>query len=163
LGKLASPAALASAPVPAYGTSDGSGRRELMVKHGGMTGRAAPVLAALIAVAGVAQAQDPAAERRQAFILADVNGDGCLQLAEVAREMAWRFAALDADRDGFLTRDEMIVGNDGRFVRVDRDGDGRLSFLEVMEAKRADFDRADKTHRSCVLVEETLAFDGLAR
>ena len=56
-----------------------------------------------------AYAQDVAQERRQAFVLADVNGDGCLQLAEVAREMAWRFAALDRDRDEALTRDELEI------------------------------------------------------
>ena len=70
-----------------------------MVKRGGTMGRAAGAAALLAMASGAAQAQDRPTERRQAFVLADVNGDGCLQLAEVAREMAWRFAALDADRD----------------------------------------------------------------
>ena len=48
-----------------------------------------------------------AAERRQAFILADIDGDGCVSLPELAREMAWRFAALDADHDDALTPDEL--------------------------------------------------------
>ena len=108
-------------------------------------------------------AQDAATERRQAFVLADVNGDGCLQLAEVAREMAWRFAALDTDHDQRLARDELVIADDARFVRIDRDGDGKLSFLEVMELKQADLAKADHTGRGCVLVDEVTAFDGAGR
>ena len=133
-----------------------------MRQGGGTMRRAAIAMALLAAASGVAQAQDAATERRQAFVLADVNGDGCLQLAEVAREMAWRFAALDTDHDQKLARDELVIADDARFVRIDRDGDGKLSFLEVMELKQADLAKADHTGRGCVLVDEVTAFDGAA-
>ena len=100
-------------------------------------------------------------ERRQAFVLADIDGDGCISLPELAREMAWRFAALDANHDDALTPDELDGQDPARFARLDRDGDGRLTFVEVMQAKEADFARADKAKTGCVTVVEVLEFDGL--
>ena len=92
----------------------------------------------------MAQAQDPAAERRQAFVLVDVNGDGCLQLAELAREMAWRFAALDADRDGLPPRDELVMADDAR-VRPHRPRRRRPAHLPRGDGplKEAHFAKAD--------------------
>jgi hypothetical protein len=100
-------------------------------------------------------------ERRQAFVLADIDGDGCVSLPELAREMAWRFAALDADHDDALTPDELDGQDPAKFARLDRDRDGRLTFVEVMQAKEADFARADKGKAGCVTVVEVLEFDGL--
>ena len=100
-------------------------------------------------------------ERREAFILADIDGDGCISLPELAREMAWRFAALDADHDDALTPDELGGQDPARFARLDKDGDGKLTFVEVMQAKEADFARADKAKTGCVTVVEVLEFDGL--
>jgi EF hand len=100
-------------------------------------------------------------ERREEIVLADIDGDGCISLAELAREMAWRFAALDADHDDVLTPDELGGQDPARFARLDRDGDGRLTFVEVMQAKEADFAKADKAKTGCVTVVEVLEFDGL--
>ena len=100
-------------------------------------------------------------ERQQAFVLADIDGDGCVSLPELAREMAWRFAALDADHDDALTPDELGGQDPAKFARLDRDRDGRLTFVEVMQAKEADFARADKARTGCVTVVEVLEFDGL--
>ena len=85
-------------------------------------GGAAVAVALLRGGAGAAWrgAQDAATERRQAFVLADVNGDGCLQLAELAREMVWRFAALDTrSRPAARERDELVIA-DGCAVRPHR-------------------------------------------
>src|SRR3954451_16544331 len=100
-------------------------------------------------------------ERREEFVLADIDGDGCISLAELAREMAWRFAALDANHDDVLTPDELGGQDPARFARPDKDGDGKLTFVEVMQAKEADFARADKAKTGCVTVVEVLDFDGL--
>jgi EF hand len=100
-------------------------------------------------------------ERREAFVLADIDGDGCVSLPELAREMAWRFAALDADHDDVLTPDELGGQDPAKFARPDKDGDGRLTFVEVMQAKEADFAGADKAKTGCVTVVEVLDFDGL--
>jgi EF hand domain-containing protein len=102
-----------------------------------------------------------ATERREAFVLADIDGDGCVSLPELAREMAWRFAALDANHDDALTPDELDGQDPAKFARLDKDGDGRLTFVEVMQAKEADFARADKARTGCVTVVEVLEFDGL--
>ena len=114
--------------------------------------RLSPLLALIGLVAGCQHASAAAptpgqvvvAERQQAFVLADIDGDGCVRLPELAREMAWRFAALDADHDDALTPDELGGQVPARFARLDKDGDGRLTFVEVMQAKEADFARADK-------------------
>jgi Ca2+-binding EF-hand superfamily protein len=136
--------------------------------------RLSPLLALIGLVAGCqhASAGGPASaaptpgqavvtERREAFVLADIDGDGCVSLPELAREMAWRFAALDADHDDALTPDELGGQDPAKFARLDRDGDGRLTFVEVMQAKEADFARADKGKTGCVTVVEVLEFDGL--
>src|SRR3954451_18525884 len=83
-------------------------------------------------------------ERREEIVLADIDGDGCVSLAELAREMAWRFAALDANHDDVLTPDELGGQDPAKLARPDEDGDGKLTFVEVMQAKEADFARADK-------------------
>ncbi len=100
-------------------------------------------------------------ERREAFVLADLDGDGCISLPELGREMAWRFAALDANHDDALTPDELDGQDPAKFARLDKDGAGRLTFVEVMLAKEADCARADKAKTGCVTVVEVLEFDGL--
>jgi hypothetical protein len=113
------------------------------------------------ATAAPTPGQVVAAERREAFVLADIDGDGCISLPELAREMAWRFAALDANHDDALTPDELDGQDPAKFARLDKDGDGRLTFVEVMQAKEADFAKADKAKTGCVTVVEVLEFDGL--
>lgn len=122
-------------------------------------------LAVLLGTSAVLAQTPPPGEtiedRRQAFLLADTNGDGCLQLPELAHAMAVRFAALDRNRDGFLTKDELAEHDPAQFAKVDRNGDGKLSFLEIMEVKEVDFAKADKTKRGCLVVDEVIEFDGL--
>ncbi len=119
------------------------------------------MLAALAATPRAQAQQDVVAERRQAFILADTNHDGCVDLAELAHATALRFAALDRDHDGKLSKEELQAADAGAFARVDRDADGSISFLEVMTVKEVDFAKADKTKRGCVLVDEVIEFDGV--
>jgi len=105
------------------------------------------------------QANDLGIERPQAFVLADTNGDNCLQLQELARDMAWRFAALDTNRDRVLEASELIDPPPGRFAELDVNHDGRLTFLEVMTVKTADFRRADRGGRGCLAIDDVVAFD----
>jgi EF hand len=113
------------------------------------------------AVSTPAPGQVMVTERRQAFILADIDGDGCLSPAEVARELARRFAALDANHDDVLTPDELGEHDPAKFARVDKDGDGKLTFVEVTQAEEADFAKADKDKNGCVTIVEFLDLDGL--
>ena len=82
-------------------------------------------------------------ERPQVFVLADTNGNECVELAEIATAMAWRFAALDRNHDPLLTRDELHDPDPGQFAKVDANGDGQLDFAEVMAAKANDVRAAD--------------------
>src|SRR3954452_2015453 len=167
-------------PIARAGRRPGSGSTEAGPR-GSVTmrsPRAAPALAlaafGLVAGCQHASAGGPASaavaappgqvvveERREAFVLADIDGDGCISLAELAREMAWRFAGLGANHADVLTPDELGGQDPARFARLDRDGDGRLTSVEVMQAKEADFAKADKAKTGCVTVVEVLEFDGL--
>ena len=124
-------------------------------------------LALLVSRGSAAPAQtappDLGIERSQAFVLADTNGNECLELAEIAAAMAWRFAALDRNHDRLLTRDELHDPDPGRFAKVDANGDGQLDFAEVMAAKTDDFRAADSDGSGCVSVVEVERFDREAR
>ena len=116
------------------------------------------VLAAPAAVARPA-APDLGIEQQQAFVLADTNGNNCLELAEVAAVMARRFAALDRDRDQMLSKAELPDDLVEHLARLDGEGDGKLTFLEVMTAKTEDFKRADRNGDGCIAIDEVVLFD----
>ena len=106
---------------------------------------------------------DLGVERTQMFVLADTNGNECLELAEIAAAMALRFAALDRNHDRLLSRDELHDPDPGRFAKVDANGDGQLDFAEVMAAKADDVRAADRDGSGCISVVELEQFDREAR
>ncbi len=78
-----------------------------------------------------------------AFDVADTDGDGRIDEAELTRDAAAAFSGLDIDRNEVLTPEELGPHDPRKFQRVDRNGDGKLTFSEVMTFKTQGFKQAD--------------------
>ena len=117
---------------------------------------------ALSAWALMQSAQATEAERlasELAFDLADQDGDGTVNEAELAADTAAGFAGLDANGDEQLEAGELEPHDPADFNRVDADGDGRLSFNEVMNNKLEVLDEADANDDGLLSREEAVKYD----
>lgn len=107
----------------------------------------AAALLAAIAGAAIAAPQDTAvADRADARVKLDANGDGAIDRTEAAAHprLAQKFDQLDTDKDGKLTAAERPQrkrghhggrGMHGGIERLDKDGDGRISRAEFDAGK----------------------------
>lgn len=108
----------------------------------------AALAAALSAAASPLRAQAPAAagdayaRERLAFEVADSDGDGLIDEAELTRDAAVGFSTLDVDRDRRLTRAELGEYDPKLFDRVDADRDGALDFEEMLAGARRELEEA---------------------
>ncbi len=112
------------------------------------------VLAALVATAGAAQAQNH--RERPDFATLDLDGNGALTLEELQAQGQARFASMDTNGDGAVSAEELIAAANSRaadraatmIARMDENGDGLLQ-AEEMQARRGGdraarmFDRVD--------------------
>jgi hypothetical protein len=118
-------------------------------------------LVAALAVAGIsvtpAQTAKPVLieeDLRVAFIAADVNKDGVIDIDEAIADSILVFARYDANRDGYLTLAELPGHDPARFRRADRDGDGRLSMGEVAADRVWEFFEVDTGRKGYVTMEQ---------
>ncbi len=120
---------------------------------------ATAVVATVLAVAP--QAQQPAMtddQIRAAFVAADVNRDGNIDVDEAIADAIRVFGAYDTNRDGFLTLSELPRHSPERFKRADRDGDGRLSVGEVAADRVLEFFMIDTDRNGVITLAEVRAF-----
>jgi Ca2+-binding EF-hand superfamily protein len=119
-------------------------------------------MASLVAWALMHSGQATEVERQAselAFELADQDGDGVINEAELASDTAAGFAGLDANGDESLEGNELKPHDPADFDRVDADGDGRLSFREVMTNKLKVLDEADANGDGVLSKEEVVKYD----
>jgi Ca2+-binding EF-hand superfamily protein len=103
--------------------------------------------------AGAQQADEYSAEQI-AFMAADTDGDGVVDLAELARDAARGFASLDKDGGETLAPQELAPHDPAQFAKVDANGDGVLTFTEVMTNKARAFKAGDKNQDGGLTFEE---------
>jgi Ca2+-binding EF-hand superfamily protein len=103
--------------------------------------------------AGAQQADEYSAEEI-AFMAADTDGDGVVDLAELARDAARGFASLDKDGSETLTPQELAPHDPAQFAKVDANGDGVLTFTEIMTNKARAFKEGDKNQDGGLTFEE---------
>lgn len=93
---------------------------------------------------------------RLAFEMADLNGDGQIDEAELVNDAITGFVAVDTDGSGAIAADE---AGEGGLGSADADGDGLLTLQEVMERKLAQMRAADANGDGVLSLEETIAHD----
>lgn len=102
------------------------------------------LLAALLALgAGGAQAASPAPITGDNLAVADLDGDGQVDLVEYRVMTSNVFILLDRDADDSLTPEEAAAIPAALFAAMDTDGDGKASRMEYDVQVRADFVAAD--------------------
>lgn len=114
----------------------------------------------------VAQTTKPAVveeDLRVAFIAADVNKDGVIDIDEAIADSILVFARYDANRDSYLTLSELPGHDPARFRRADRDGDGRLSMGEVAADRVWEFFEVDAGRKGYVTLEQIQVYVGKTR
>jgi len=107
-----------------------------------------------------ATAQSPSDDfTRAAFAMADLNGDGLLDEAEVVNDTIVGFVAVDDDADHAIMASDLDPADRAEMAAVDGDGDGRLTIAEVMDMKLEQFRAADTDGDGALTLEEVLAYD----
>ena len=118
------------------------------------------LLAATLAFAGGAQAQDPPTphDPRAAFRETDKNGDGQIDRQEFADRIIDVFYIADSNKDGVLVVEEYArLPYSGAFKSADSTGDGRLSMHEFERIRFSQFDEADTNRDGTLSVNEVVA------
>ena len=130
------------------------------------TAKAALVIAAvgaatLIGSAGAQQVNE--VELRKAFAIADVNGDGYIDVNEYVAQVIYIFRQIDVNKDGSITVQEWAAYNPGyspeRFKSADRNGDGKISLGEAVGAKMIEFFDIDTNRDGAISVEELIVYE----
>jgi Ca2+-binding EF-hand superfamily protein len=96
----------------------------------------------------------PWASERFAFDLADSDGDGRINEAELAADAAAGFAGLDRDGSGTLAPEELGPHDPALFEKVDANKDGLLTFEEVMNHKMRALRAGDRDGDGGLTLEE---------
>jgi Ca2+-binding EF-hand superfamily protein len=107
-----------------------------------------------------AHADPPVAyDVRAAFLEADTNKDGVIEIGEFYDRLVDVFFLDDKDKDGFLSHDEFVaaVVIDEPFAEVDRNGDGKISKQEFVRARLPLFRAADTNDDGTLSLEEVIA------
>ncbi len=120
---------------------------------------AAMAAAAAAMAAGPVFAQTGATSLEAAFVAADANGDGMVDVDEYVAYFVDVFANLDRNRDGKLAFGDIPNANAGRFRAADRDGDMMLSLGEVMADRIYHFFEMDTNRDGVITLEELLAYE----
>lgn len=116
-------------------------------------------LVAWVLMPSAQAAEDEQLASELAFELADQDGDGVINEAELASDTAAGFAGLDTDGDEDLEGNELKSHDPADFNRIDADGDGQLSFKEVMNNKLKVLDEADTNGDGVLSKEEVVKYD----
>jgi hypothetical protein len=130
--------------------------------------RSVPVLAPFVFLAALAAAgfagpshAQPVDEPkiRAAFVQADQNGDGYVNVDEYVAYIVYVFGTYDKNGDHFLTPDELPSPEPAHFKSADRNGDGKLSLGEAVAIKMIDYFDIDTNHDGALSIEEILVFE----
>jgi Ca2+-binding EF-hand superfamily protein len=120
---------------------------------------------ALVAfAAGIAGAQQAAPyDVKAAFVEADLNGDGSIELDEFYERLVDVFFLGDTNKDGFLTEEEFVkvVVLKEDFAKIDKNKEGRVDRREFVAARLPLFlviDTDDDGELS--ITEVTAAYEG---
>jgi len=116
-------------------------------------------LMAWVLIHSAQAAEDERQASEWAFELADQDGDGVVDEAELASDTAAGFSGLDLNGDEHLERTELESHDPADFNRVDTNGDGRLSFREVMTIKLKVLDETDANGDGVLSKEEVVKYD----
>ncbi len=117
-------------------------------------------LASLVLPAVSARSDPPAPyDVRVAFIEADTNKDGMIEIGEFYDRLVDVFFLDDKDKDGFLSHDEFVaaVVIDEPFSQVDRNGDGKISKQEFIRARLPLFRATDTNDDGSLSLDEVIA------
>ncbi len=96
---------------------------------------------------------------REAFIVADVNRDGSVDIDEYVGYFVNAFAAADKNKDRFITPDEAPNATPAQFRAADRNGDGKLSLGEAVGAKVVEFFEIDTDRNGVITITEIVAYE----
>jgi len=130
--------------------------------------KSVPILAPLVfatalAAAGLASqahAQPVDEEKiRAAFIVADANGDGYVNVDEYVAYIIYAVGTLDKNHDHYLVPEELPYSEPERFKSADRNGDGKLSLGEAVAIKMIDYFDIDTNHDGALSIDEILVFE----
>ncbi len=111
----------------------------------------------------VAAQQAPAYDVKAAFVEADRNGDGSIEIDEFYERLVDVFFLGDTDKDGFLTEDEFVkvVVLKEDFTEIDKSHEGKVDRKEFISARLPLFLVIDTDDDgSLSLTEVTAAYEG---
>jgi len=130
--------------------------------------KSVPILAPLVFATGLAAAgfagpllAQPVDEPkiRAAFVVADTNGDGYVNVDEYVAYIIYVFGTYDKDGNHFLVPAELPQPDPERFKSADRNGDGKLSLGEAVAIKMIDYFDIDTNHDGALSIDEILVFE----
>jgi len=96
---------------------------------------------------------------RAAFVVADTNGDGYVNVDEYIAYIIDVFRTYDENGDHFLVPAELPQPDTARFKSADRNGDGKLSLGEAVAIKMIDYFDIDTNHDGALSIDEILVFE----
>jgi Ca2+-binding EF-hand superfamily protein len=96
---------------------------------------------------------------RAAFVTADQNGDGYVNVDEYVAYIIYAVGTYDKNGDHYLTPDELPYSEPARFKSADRNGDGKLSLGESVAIKMIDYFDVDTNHDGALSIDEILVFE----
>ena len=118
------------------------------------------VTACLVLPAVVTRADPPAQayDVRAAFLEADSNKDGEIEIGEFYDRLVDIFYLGDVNKDGYLdpTEYDAVVVIHEDFTAVDRDKDGRISRKEFVRSRLPLFRAADKNDDGVLSLDEVV-------
>jgi len=130
--------------------------------------KSVPVLAPLVfatalaaaGFAGTSHAQPVDEPKiRAAFVTADQNSDGYINVDEYVAYIIDVFRTYDKNGDHYLVPAELPQPDPVRFKSADRNGDGKLSLGEAVAIKMIDYFDIDTNHDGALSIEEILVFE----
>ena len=122
--------------------------------------RAGLLLCALSALAPAASAQSTAGyDVSAAFVQADVNKDGKVEIDEFYDRLVETYFHADADKDGKLGKDEFVkaVVIQEDFAKIDIDANGAVSREEFIRSRLPLFEKSDLDKDGGLSLEEVKA------
>lgn len=96
---------------------------------------------------------------RAAFVQADQNADGHVNVDEYVAYVILLFGMYDKNGDHFLVPAELPKPEPARFESADRNRDGKLSLGEAVAIKMIDYFDIDTNHDGALSIDEILVFE----